>query len=490
LPHQLPLRAGDPRRVGRYRLTGRLTGITSDDPIYLGTGPDGTGVAISMLGGEWAGDAAARDRFAAEAAVAKRVPPFCAARVLDAGVDGDEAYLVSEYVPGQSLLELVQDAGVRAGADLQAIAIGMATGLASVHQAGLVHGHFGPEYVILPADGPLRVIEFGITPPYGAATPSADMLAWGQTVMFAAVGHPAASMTDLDVLPDLLRDPVERSLDPDPSERPAARAVVLSLLGDDEIPAGLLAEGSRRATWTTAGGGRGAGQGQVTVIPRHSAVGRPSGARPPGTPVRPAGRPPAGSRHAHNGTAPPQGRPSGRPAGPSPGGSRRRTAWITGSAVAVLIVVAVIAMIHVLQSSGHPSNAACHQSVDTGASGHASASASPSLSPNPGPVTPAAFAGSWSGLVRQPQTKSYSVTVILKAGTGAGTISYSGSDFSCAGSLSLTRETTAKLTMSQDITQGQCMAGQITLTLTSGSSVSFDFSNSGPVAATGTLTKS
>ena len=115
MPHQSPLRAGDPRRVGRYRLSGQLTGIPSDDPIFTGTGPDGAAVTISMIRGDWAHDAAARDRFAAEAAVAKRVPPFCAARVLDAGVDGSDAYLVSEYVAGQSLLEL--DAGEAAVAD-------------------------------------------------------------------------------------------------------------------------------------------------------------------------------------------------------------------------------------------------------------------------------------------------------------------------------------------------------------------------------------
>src|SRR5215469_12858146 len=137
MPHPVPLTSADPRRIGRYRLTGRLEGIPSDDPIYIGIGPDDTAVAITVLGGDWALDAAARDRFAAEAAVARRVPPFCAARVLDAGLDGTGAYLVSEYVYGDSLLELVSTDGVRRGHDLEALAIGMATGLASVHQAGL-----------------------------------------------------------------------------------------------------------------------------------------------------------------------------------------------------------------------------------------------------------------------------------------------------------------------------------------------------------------
>jgi len=136
MSQQVPLHPGDPRRVGRYRLGGRIEGIPSDDPIFIGLGPDGHEVAISLLRGDWSHDGAARDRFAAEAAVAKRVPPFCAARVLDAGLDGDDAYLVSEYVPGPSLMEVVAADGVRYDDDLESVAIAMATGLARRPAAG------------------------------------------------------------------------------------------------------------------------------------------------------------------------------------------------------------------------------------------------------------------------------------------------------------------------------------------------------------------
>ena len=305
MPHPAPLRSGDPVRVGRYQLTGRLAGIPSDDPIFIGAGPDGMQVAITVLSGDWALDAAARDRFAAEAAVAKSVPPFCAARVLDAGLDGTQAYLVGEYVQGQSLLELVSADGVRRGQDLAAVAIGMATGLASVHQAGLVHGNFGPEFVIMAPGGPPRVVEFGITPPYGAATPAADMLAWAQTVVFAASGHPAAALDDLDVLPDHLRGPVERCLDPEPAGRPAARAVVQSLLGSQDLPAGVLAEGSRRAVRPARGGSDATGGPRQSGQPAASNRTEPRlGRRTRETTEHPAGR--ASSRRAGGAAADPE----------------------------------------------------------------------------------------------------------------------------------------------------------------------------------------
>ena len=248
MPHVAPLHAGDPRRLGRYRLISRIEGMPAGGPVYLGQTPEGSEVSITLLDGEWAGDGAARDRFTNEANAASRVAPFCAARILGAGFEGGHAFLVREYVAGPSLLELVADEGPWEGADLEALAIGTATGLAAIHQAGLVHGDFGPEYVVLGVNGP-RVIEFGITPPYGAATPAADMRAWARTMLFAAAGGPAdpADPEDLNLLPEPLRALVIQSTSADPANQPSARSAVIELLGDDDPPAGVFGEGARRA---------------------------------------------------------------------------------------------------------------------------------------------------------------------------------------------------------------------------------------------------
>ena len=485
MPHQVPLRAGDPSRVGRYRLTGRLDGIPSDDPLFIGVAPDGTEVSISVLGGDWASDGAARDRFAAEAAVAKRVPPFCAAKVLDAGTEGSDAYLVSEYVPGQSLLELVAADGVRHGPELEALAIGMATGLASVHQAGLVHGSFGPQHVILPADGPPRVVEYGITPPYGTATPSADMLAWAQTVVFAATGRPPAGARDAELLPEHLREPVQQCLELDAVERPAARAVVQFLLGD-AMPAGVLAEGSRRAARAAIRSGY-----ESTSAGSRSSVGTHPGGRTSQAartvPSRPHAAPPSRS-HADAGAS---ARHSAGAAGSGPaqheGGRRQRgrggrtRAWVIAGACVVIALLAAL-VVHLLQSGQPPK-----LSADS-----ARKSASPAVSsptPSLGPAIPAAFAGTWSGQVTQPPTDTYNVTVTFAAGQQAGTISYTGADFTCSGDLNLTAVSGTKMTMSQGIIVGQktCGNGTVSITMSGPTSVFFDFQSN--AVASGTLTR-
>jgi len=511
MPHQAPLQAGDPRRVGRYRLAGRIAGIPSDGPIYLGSGPDGSEVAISMLLGDWATDGAARDRFAAEAAVAKRVPPFCAARVLDSGVDGNDAYLVSEYVPGRSLLEIISADGVLDGAEVEAAAIGMATGLASIHHAGLVHGNFGPEYVIMTNAGP-RVVEFGITPPYGMATPSADMLAWAQTVVFVATGRPPTTMADLAVLPHHLRDLVADCLGPDPSGRPAARAAVVELIGREDVPAGVLAEGSRRAMPLAGPGPR---RGQAAELgyaaaaapPAASSAAPPTGQRPLagtgyrtgyGTSSRPAAG--AGPRPA-SGTPPGTGpRPASRhsrtpesearlPSGDRPGRppersgrGMRTTLIVAGAAVACAVIIVVIAHLGG-GGSGKPQAGSGRSTTPAATSPVTKVSTPPAL------LIPAGFIGNWSGQVHQPPNDTYTVTVDFDKGSSSGTVTYTTVGVSaCSPSLSLTKVTGQTLTLSES-GSGTCSPGTVTMKMIGTGTISYSFTGGG-LSATGTLRKS
>jgi hypothetical protein len=523
MPHQAPLQPGDPRRVGRYRLAGLITGIPADGPIFLGTGPDGTEVTISMLRSDWARDPAARDRFAAEAAVAKRVPPFCAARILDAGLDDGDAYLVSEYVPGRSLLELVTARGVLAEKELGRVAIGMATGLASVHLAGLVHGNFGPEYVIMTAAGP-RVVEFGITPPYGSATPSADMLAWGQTVMYAAAGRPATAIADLDVLPEYLRDVVLECLNPDPSGRPAARAAVLALIGQDDVPAGVLAEGSLRSApgsdfTPPPARPRAQPARQGASGPAPAGGPGPAGGHPPGGPGSP-GR--AGHGHAGRGRLSPVSRAPGQSAPgsngsrpvsrharagadlalPAPrarhplpdepvGGAGPRPAGLRYGAIAagavLVIALLVVGGMKLLGGHGHARQAIPEKSTRR-VSLQTPVPTTPAR-PTPTVTTPSNFAGDWAGEVRQPPNDTYHVALSLHHGSSSGSVSYQTAGvkpLSCT--LNLTAASAAQLTFSET-EEGDCTSGTVTLKLTGDTSAAYTFKGGGFVA-TGSLTRS
>jgi eukaryotic-like serine/threonine-protein kinase len=111
MPNVTSLRPDDPRRVGRYRLTGRMDefarGKAAPTAVFLAQRVDGETVMVTLLAADRAADAAARDRFAAEARVARRVPPFCVAKILDSGLEGGRPYLITEYVPGATLAQIV-----------------------------------------------------------------------------------------------------------------------------------------------------------------------------------------------------------------------------------------------------------------------------------------------------------------------------------------------------------------------------------------------
>jgi eukaryotic-like serine/threonine-protein kinase len=430
MPHVTPLQADDSMRVGRYRLAGRIDGMPSSGSIYIARDMNGDEVTIALLDGDWTAEAAERDRFSQEASAARRVAPYCVARILASGFDGGHAYLVSEHFDGPSLQELVAADGPWEGHELEALAIGTATGLAAIHEAGLVHGEFGPDHVVLSPEGP-RVIEFGISPPYGSATPSADMRAWAHTVLYAVAGEPAGAEA-LALLPEPLRALTARCLSPDPSDRLSARSMVTHLLGTGIPPEGILPEGSRRA---------------AAAIPRE--------------PRRPAAGP----------AAPPKRR-----------SHRTLATWSTAVGIAVL-VLAVPVGIRLAQDA----------STQTAGPRPTPSGASPSHSPRPPePSTsvPADLAGTWSGQVSQTgPTDVFTVQVSLTAGTTGGTVSYTSTTLSCSGNLHAVSDSPGSLKLDQVITQGPCLGGTVTLSAGHGGTVAFSFQGKSGPSATGTLNK-
>ncbi|MFC4013520.1 serine/threonine-protein kinase [Nonomuraea purpurea] len=305
------LRADDPRQLGAYRLSRRL-GQGGQGVVFLGRSPQGAQVAVKLLHASVSADSDVRRRFLGEVEAVRRVAAFCTAQLLDADLEGDRPYLVSEYVEGPSLREHVNNQGPRQGGSLDRLAIGTATALGAIHRAGVVHRDFKPGNVLLGIDGP-RVIDFGVsrladaaataglvpvgTPAYMAperlkgetAGPAADMWAWGLTVAFTATGRHAYTADtpqevlarilygkpDLGVLGGRLREIVETCLAPEPGERPDAEEVLRRLLGQgvgsDVLSSGAMAAIGRKATQPVAvrpGGiaGLGASEARPGVI--------------------------------------------------------------------------------------------------------------------------------------------------------------------------------------------------------------------------------
>ncbi|WP_406317613.1 protein kinase [Streptosporangium sp. NBC_01639] len=267
------------RVIGPYRVV-RGLGQGSTGEVFLARDPDGRQVAVKLVHPHLAVGPVFRQRFQPEAVAASRAARSCIAPVLDTRLDGDQAYLVTEYVDGPDLRRRVESDGPLTGSALGTLAVSTAVALQAVHAAGVVHRNLRPSAVLLGPLGP-RVIGFGVAHLTGrAGTPwyvspeetrgeevgaASDVFAWGGVVLYAATGrapsgggtglygdHVGPGLTGLhgnglepgpavppggSVEPDLsglhgpLRDLAGRALAWDPAHRPSVQDILRILTG-------------------------------------------------------------------------------------------------------------------------------------------------------------------------------------------------------------------------------------------------------------------
>ena len=255
-----PLHSGDPRRIGRHRLLGRL-GAGGMGMVFLGRSPGGMLVAVKVVHPHLVEDPDFRARFRREVGAARAVSGAFTAPVVDADPDAPLPWLATAYLPGVPLNEAVP---LPVPAVL-ALGAGLAEALVSIHRAGVVHRDLKPSNVILGSDGP-RVIDFGIAHAVDAAAvtqtgstvgspgfmapeqaggrpsgPAADVFSLGAILFYAATGtgpygqgpphvliyRAVHERPRLDGVTDpVLRGVIEACMERDPERRPSPAALL------------------------------------------------------------------------------------------------------------------------------------------------------------------------------------------------------------------------------------------------------------------------
>ncbi|MFJ2575717.1 protein kinase [Kitasatospora aureofaciens] len=351
-----PLLPDDPREVGGYRLFARL-GAGGMGRVYLSYTPGGRPVALKVVRPEFAEDSEFRRRFAQEVSNAQRIHGLYTAQVIDSGgLDSDAPWLVTAYVPGPSLQQVVREHGALPVRTVLLLMGGIAEALQAIHSVEVVHRDLKPANVLVAGDGP-RVIDFGIARAADATaltgtgyrigspafmspeqaqgrpvTPATDVFALGALAAYVAGGAapfgdgPDTAVLyrvvheepDLETVPADLRELVLRCLTKSPEDRPTPAEIIQVArnhpevggqlrFGDDWLPRQVNTEITRRSD-----------------LPKTPPTPMPAVPATPPTPMPavPATPPPSAAAPTHPATAvsqPPQPPVPQSPAGPPPG---------------------------------------------------------------------------------------------------------------------------------------------------------------------------
>src|SRR5262249_34931501 len=81
--------------------------------------------------------------------------------IFEVGNAGELHFLVTEYVQGETLRQILFGGRLSLGQVVQ-IATQLLTALAAAHEAGIVHRDIKPENIMLRPDGLLKVLDFGL----------------------------------------------------------------------------------------------------------------------------------------------------------------------------------------------------------------------------------------------------------------------------------------------------------------------------------------
>lgn len=140
----------------------------------------GRPVAVKVLRPEYANDATFVARFQREArAAANLVHPNIVA-VYDVGQDGNQHYIVMEYIAGRTLKEWIRERAPLPVDTALRIAEEVCTALEYAHRHGIIHRDIKPQNILLDEEGEVvKVADFGIAKSRLDPESTADRLALG-----------------------------------------------------------------------------------------------------------------------------------------------------------------------------------------------------------------------------------------------------------------------------------------------------------------------
>jgi serine/threonine-protein kinase len=158
-----------PQTVGNYRLVEKL-GAGGMGTVYLGVDVMlERKVAIKMLLPEIASQQDIVERFRAEAVTLARLNHPSIATLFNFFREGNQYYMVMEYVPGRTLETVIRDLGALPVDRAVTVMSKALDGIEHAHELGVLHRDLKPSNIMLMDSGGVKVMDFGIARILGAA---------------------------------------------------------------------------------------------------------------------------------------------------------------------------------------------------------------------------------------------------------------------------------------------------------------------------------
>jgi len=128
----------------------------------------GREVAVKVLGADFLADPEHLRRFIGEARTASSLNHRNIITIFEVGQAGGQPFLAMELVEGKTLRHVAAGGLLPIRKTLELLCQ-VAEGLSAAHEASLVHRDLKPENLMVSRDGSVKILDFGLAKPFGAA---------------------------------------------------------------------------------------------------------------------------------------------------------------------------------------------------------------------------------------------------------------------------------------------------------------------------------
>jgi serine/threonine protein kinase len=154
--------------VGHYEIVEHL-GCGGMGQVYKALDAKlGRNVAIKVLNGKFACDEPSLQRFIREAKAASSLNHPNILVIHEIGEADGSPFIVSEFVSGMTLREVISDGRMHHLSERIDVAIQVASALSAAHEARIVHRDIKPENIMVRPDGYVKILDFGLAKLLGA----------------------------------------------------------------------------------------------------------------------------------------------------------------------------------------------------------------------------------------------------------------------------------------------------------------------------------